>query len=166
MTATRHVPTVGALMAAWILLQGSLTIGNTVAGGLVAVAVVVLFPLEPVSRRHRVHPLALVSLVCHFTWLVLRSNAQLVVAILRPNERRLRAAIIRVELTPTSPLVTTLVGNGLSLTPGNLTLSGSEDGVIHVHILGLDTVDDARTDALDLHRRVIAALEPRPQERP
>lgn len=166
MTLTRRLPAAAVLVVFWLLLYGEVTLGNIVAGVAVAVGVTIAIPLEPAARTHRVHPIAAVQLVLHFSRLVIVSNIQLVRTIIRPRPAGLRAGIVRMELEPTTPLITTLVANALSLTPGNLTIIADHSGVIHVHILGLTTTEQVRTDIADLHRRIVAALEPRPESRP
>lgn len=158
-----RVAVAGAFVALWVLLVGELTVGNVVAGCAVAVVVLVAFPLEPVAGRHRVHPVAVISLAVHFTWLFLVSNYRMLITVVRPTPDRLRAGIVKVTLEPTSPLVTTMVANAISLTPGSLTVAASDDGVLHVHMVGFTSADEARVDIADLHRRVIAAVEPRPR---
>lgn len=163
MTALRRLPAVAVLVVAWLLLYGEPTVANIVTGAAVALAVVTAFPLEPASRTHRVHPVAAVRFAGYFAWLVVLSNLRMVATVIRPRPARLRAGIVRVELVPTTPLVTTLVANAVSLTPGSLTITADDHGVLHVHILGLATPDAVRAETAALHRRVLAAFEPRPE---
>lgn len=160
MTVLRRLPVVAVLVVLWLLLMGEASAGNVLAGVAVGIGAIVAFPLEATSPRHRVHPVATVSLFVHFMWLVLASNIQMVLTVLRPRPDRLRAGIVRVELAPTTSLVTTLVANALTLTPGSLTVTADDDGVLFVHLMSFVSPEATRSDVADLHRRVIAAFEP------
>ena len=71
---------------------------------------------------------------------------------------------MRVELPGATPLVTTLVANAITLTPGTLTVTaGSDPAVLHVHVLGLGDLDEFRAEILDLQRRASAAFTPAPE---
>lgn len=157
-----RLPVAAVLLVVWALLNGELTVGNVLAGGAVAAGLVLLFPLEPSSARHRLRPVGLARFVGFVVASLVTSSARVVRTVLRPTAPRLRAGIVRVDLPATSPLVVTLVANAISLTPGTLTLTATNDpAVLHVHVLGLDDVDDFRAGVLDLHRRAAAAFTPR-----
>ncbi|MCB0999124.1 MAG: Na+/H+ antiporter subunit E [Acidimicrobiales bacterium] len=125
----------------WIALQGRLTVANVVGGLIVAVGVVVLFPSTG-GAAHRVNPVALVRFVGRLLVDLVRSSATVVIAVLRPDPARVRTEVIEVRLATRSRLVTTVVGNAITLTPGTMTLDvrHDDDGyVLDVHVLG--TVD-------------------------
>ncbi|WCO67275.1 Na+/H+ antiporter subunit E [Iamia majanohamensis] len=155
------------LTAIWVLLNGEPSVGNIIGGVLVAVLVLVAFPLAPTpgATSHRFHPWAALSYVGFVLWNLLTSSVQVVVAVLAPTPARLRAGIVRVELPGATPLVVTLVANAITLTPGTLTVTAESDpATLHVHVLGLGDVEEFRAGVADLHARATAAFTPTPAE--
>lgn len=158
-----RVPPFVGLVVVWLLLMGQVTWANLLGGVAVAAILVVLVPLRMPGNGHRVHPVALVRLSVFIGWSLVTSSWSVLVATLRPTPARLRAGIVRIELPSTSsPWVTALVANAITLTPGTMTLVATlGPPVLQVHALGLGDPDDLRADVLDLHRRVHAAFTPR-----
>lgn len=160
---TRLLMWAPVLAVLWVLLQGDLTVGNVVAGLAVGALVVLAVPLAPAARRHRIHPLGLLRYVLFVLWNLVTSSVVVVVTSIRPTPERVRSGIVRVDLPGAAPLVTTLVANAITLTPGTLTVSaetGEAGGVLHVHVLGLGDVEEFRASIADLHRRARRAFEP------
>lgn len=155
-----RLPLLGLLVAAWLLLQGEASAGNVLAGALVAGTAVALFPLRPSTASHRVDPVGVVRLAAFVARSLVVSTWRVALAVVRPTPARLRAGIVAVRLPHPSPLVVTLVGNAISVTPGTLTVSAHDDGLLHVHVLGLGDPDEFRDSVLDLDRRVRAAFSP------
>lgn len=160
----RRVAWIVTLAATWVLLNGDLTTANVVGGALVAVGVVVLVPLSPTAQRHRVHPVALVRFALFVLGSLVTSSWAVVRAALRPTDARLRAGIVRVPLPGATPLVTALVANAITLTPGTLTVTADDGDApqLHVHVLGLGDPDDFRARVRDLQARATAAFTPVP----
>lgn len=159
----RRGPWVLVLTAIWVLLNGDPTVANLVGGVLVSVLVLVAFPLAPMEgdTHHVFHPWAALRYAAFVLWSLLTSSMQVVVAVLAPTPERLRAGIVRVELPGATPLVTTLVANAITLTPGTITVTAEADpSVIHVHVLGLGDADEFRDEIHDLQRRATAAFTP------
>ncbi|MPY92891.1 MAG: Na+/H+ antiporter subunit E [Acidimicrobiia bacterium] len=157
----RRLAPLAVLVVAWVLLNGELTVGNVVAGAIAAAVLLALFPLEGARWQHQLHPLGLARFLGFVAVSLVTSSAQVIRTVLRPSAPRLRAGIVRVELPATSPLVVTLVANAISLTPGTLTLTATnEPAVLHVHVLGLGDVEAFRRSVVDLHGRATAAFTP------
>lgn len=151
------------LTATWVLLNGELSAANVLGGLAVAAGVLVSVPIAPVARRHDVHPVAALRFLGFVLWSLVTSSLAVLVTSLRPTDERLRSGIVRVVLPGASPLVTTLVANAITLTPGTLTVTAEADpGVLHVHALGLGDLDEFRAEIADLHARAAAAFTPRP----
>lgn len=153
----KQLTIVGALTALWLALQGEATLSNALAGLAVA-AVVVAVASPPTVAQHRLRPLPAVRLAGLVAWSLVTSSAQVARTSLAPTDRRLRAGIVRIELPGATPLVTTIVANLISVTPGTLTVDATPDGVLHVHALGLDDPDELRATVAALHRHTTAAL--------
>jgi multicomponent Na+:H+ antiporter subunit E len=159
----RRWPWLVLLTAAWVLLQGEATAGNLLGGLAASILVLALAPLSIERRRHRIHVLGLVRYLGFVAWSLVTSSIDVVRTSLVPTPPRLRSGIVRCELPGASPLVTTLVANAITLTPGTLTLAAdasTDPAVLHVHVLGLGDVEDFRAQIADLHRRATAAVAP------
>lgn len=157
----RRLPWLAVLTVVWILLNGDATVANLLGGVLVAAGVLLVFPLADEPRRHRTHPLGVVRFVVYVLANLVTSSLQVVVTVLFPTPERLRAGIVRVELPGASPLVTTLVANAITLTPGTLTVTAESDpGVLHVHVLGLGDLEEFRAEIRDLQARALRAFTP------
>ena len=161
----RFLPWVAVLTLIWVLLNGGPTVANVLAGLAVSTLVMVAFPLVDPPSSHHVHPWGVLRFVGFVGWSLVTSSAQVVVTSLFPNPARLRSGIVRVELPGATPLITTLVANAITLTPGTLTVTAHSDpAVIHVHALGLGDLDEFRDEVHDLQRRATAAVTPVPEE--
>lgn len=148
-----------ALLAVWLLLWGELSAANVASGVIVVAAVVSVDARLRMPRSHRVHPLRVVVLVLDlFRRLVVASWA-VILTVLRPTPSRLAAGVVRVELGTDSPVVTTLVADLITLTPGTLTLDVVGSTLL-VHVLGLSDADAIRAEVHDLERLVTAAFTP------
>lgn len=144
----------------WIALQGRLTVANVVGGLIVAVGVVVLFPSAS-GATHRVNPIALVRFVGRLLVDLVRSSVTVVVAVLRPDPARIRTEVIEVRLATRSRLVTTVVGNAITLTPGTMTLDVRHDAdghVLAVHVLGTVDPTEFVASIAELEARVARAF--------
>lgn len=151
---------------AWLAMWGDISVPN-ILSGIVAVAVVlwVSSALPTSAVRHRLHPVALARLFGHFVRLLVLSNWTLVKTSLHPTPTALRSAIVAAPLRQRSPLVSTIVANFISLTPGTLTLDvrldEPDDPVLYLHVLGFTDVEAARADVAEVERWVLAAVTPR-----
>lgn len=161
--AARRVTWAVVLVAIWVLLNGELTLANVVGGAVVAGIVLVVVPVAQAPGAHRVHPLGTIRFVAFVLWSLVTSSWAVALTSLRPTDERLRAGIVRVELPGATPLITTLVANAITLTPGTLTVTAEagDEPVLHVHALGLGDVDAFRAEITDLQARATAAFTPR-----
>ena len=155
-----------ACYVAWLAMWADISVPN-ILSGIVAVAVVlwVSSALPTSAVRHRLHPIALARLFGHFVRLLVLSNWTLVKTSLHPTPTALRSAIVAAPLSQRSPLVSTIVANFISLTPGTLTLDvrldEPDDPVLYLHVLGFTDVEAARADVAEVERWVLAAVTPR-----
>ena len=152
--------------AAWLAMWGDVSVPNILSGLVAVPAVLWVSSRLPVSSiRHRLHPVALAILLGHFLRLLWLSNWAVVKTSLRPTPTRLRSAIVAAPLSQRSPLVSAIVANFISLTPGTLTLDVRLDEpdapMLYLHVLGFTDVDAARADVAQVERWVVAAVTPR-----
>lgn len=170
---------VGWLTVVWVTLWGSMTLANVGGGLLIAVGTIWAFPPSPVrsdselddlagdagrslgaDEKLRVRPLSVLGLVAWFLWGLVVSTWQVAVAAVTPPRRsKVRPEVIEVTLVSTSPVVTALVSNAITLTPGTLTLEArGTPAVISVHGMFVDDPEAVRTDVREIERRVVAAV--------
>ncbi|MGI8940021.1 MAG: Na+/H+ antiporter subunit E [Iamia sp.] len=165
MRLRRMAPWVLVLTAVWVLLNGEPTVANVLGGLAVSLLVLAAFPLAPALASHRFHPWALLRFALFVAGSLVTSSLEVAVTALAPTPARLRAGIVRIELPGATPLITTLVANAITLTPGTLTVAATSDpAVLHVHALGLIDPDEFRDSIRDLQRRATAAFTPRAEE--
>ena len=150
------------LVLVWVLLQGELSVGNLVGGVLVVATIEVLFPMSRRSR-HRMHPFGAAVFVGTLLRDLVVSSSTVVMTVLRPTPDRAYAEVIPVTLSTQSRLVTAIVANAISLTPGTLTVDVAATPAgyrLDVHALGRVDHDDFVASIGALERRVLRAVEP------
>jgi multicomponent Na+:H+ antiporter subunit E len=149
------------LVVVWCLLWGSFTPANVIGGLVLAVIVLAVFPLPPVTYAGRVSPVGLVWFVAHFLYDLAVSSVQVAMLALRFG-RVPRNAVIAVPLRVPTDLNLTLTGVALSLVPGSLVIEVDRAaGVLYIHVLGvndLDEVERFRRGVYALEERIIAAI--------
>lgn len=149
------------LVALWILLWGRFTAGNVVNGVILAAVLTWLFPVRGHGLR-RLRPVGAVRLFVYVLWSLVKSTMQVVLAVLLPSPARVETRIIPVQLTTRSPMVASIVGNLITLTPGTMTVDADREScVLHVHVLGRVTSDEEfAASILELESVVLGAVVP------
>jgi multicomponent Na+:H+ antiporter subunit E len=169
------------LVVVWVALWGEPSVGNIVAGVLVALGVSWLFPAGPTvmdpGDEGSPRVVAGVRFLGIFAGALVLATWEVVREVLRPR-LSLAEAIVAVPLVSRSPVIATLVGNAISLTPGTLTvevggvatvrpiprLTGPEADpdappvVLYVHVFKLEDVEDIRADGRRFERLAVAAF--------
>ncbi len=117
----------------WLLLAGSLSRDEWIAGGVVAASVTGLFASRlTIFRGFRFRWLAPWYILCYlggfFVDLVV-ANVQLALRILNPS-LPIRPRIVEVRTGLRSPLGRLLLANSITLTPGTLTVDVQEDRLL------------------------------------
>ncbi|MFC7534070.1 Na+/H+ antiporter subunit E [Actinoplanes sp. GCM10030250] len=150
-----------ALTVIWMLLWGSFTPLTLLGGALIAVIVLAVFPLPPVTYAGRVHPLGVLRFTVRFTADLVVASAQVAALAFRFG-RVPRSAVIAVSLRVPSDLGLTLTAEALSLVPGSLIAEvDRERGVLYVHVLNVTGPEDAervRREVLALEQRIVDAF--------
>ena len=174
-----RVMLVAWLTLVWILLWGEASVGNILAGLIIATVLVPAF--RPGDDGDvGLHPIAIAKFGVWFAWALISATASVVRQVLRPT-LQLEQGIVAVPLRATSPVVTTFVANAISLTPGTLTVDvrpqsfgqvgiDSSHGdlpvvdgvtqppVLYVHCLETGDPDQVRADGLVLEEFAVRAF--------
>jgi multicomponent Na+:H+ antiporter subunit E len=154
-----------ALLIIWVALWGELSVANVASGILLAGVLAALFPAPPAppaALRHRVHPLALVTLGWHLLVSLVTSSWTVVRTVIAPQPGSRDADVVAVPLATRSPLVASIVANAITLTPGTMSVACSTSTfVLEIHVLGRHEYSEF-VDAVGLlEQRVTAAVTPR-----
>ncbi|MEV4489870.1 Na+/H+ antiporter subunit E [Micromonospora coxensis] len=151
----------GWLIVVWNLFWGEVTLANLVGGTLVGAAVLVFFPLPPVSFGGRLRVRALLVLAGAFVVELVSASVHVAAIAVRPGYRP-RGAIIGVRLRVRSDLNLALTAELLSLVPGTLIVEVDRDaGVLYVHVLDVRGPQDlagSRDRILAVEQRVVRAI--------
>ncbi|WP_319462282.1 Na+/H+ antiporter subunit E [Micromonospora sp. RTP1Z1] len=151
----------GWLVLIWLLLWGDLSWGNVLGGLVVGAAVLIFFPLPPVTFGGRIRPGALLVLAVTFAGELVRASVHVAAIAVRPGCRP-RGAIIAVPLRVRTDLNLALTAEVISLVPGTLILEVDRDlGVLYVHVLdvrGPEDLDAGRDRIRAVERRLVRAI--------
>ncbi|WP_349878400.1 Na+/H+ antiporter subunit E [Micromonospora sp. HUAS YX12] len=149
------------LVVAWMLLWGDVSWGNLFAGLVVGVAVLLFFPLPPVTFGGRVRPRALLVFAATFVVELISASVHVAGVALHFGYRP-RGAIIAVPLRVRTDLNLALTAEVISLVPGTLILDVDRaEGVLYVHLLdvrGPEDITASRERVLAVERRIVRAI--------
>ena len=164
--SVRRISGVGLwLVVLWLLLWNDLSVGNVIAGGLVAVVVLASAHLPRLNgvgqsdgQRVRLAPLALLYFLGYVIVKLVQSNLVLAWEIITPRNN-INTGIVAVPLRTESELAMLVVANVVTLTPGTVTIevTGSP-AVIYVNVLHLHDIEDVRRDLLRLEELSVRAF--------
>lgn len=153
------------LVAFWLLLWNDVSVGNVIAGVLVAAVVLMGARLPKVGGvgsadgdRARIAPFALIYFLGYVFVKLVQSNLVLAWEILTPKNR-INTGIVAVPLRTESELAMLVVANVVTLTPGTVTIEVSgTPAVIYVNVLHLHEIEDVRRDLLRLEELSVKAF--------
>ncbi|MDI6407528.1 Na+/H+ antiporter subunit E [Streptomyces albus] len=153
-------PMVSGLTLLWMLLWGTPTPANVVTGVVVALFVVLVFPLPPIEKQARAHPLGILRFTARFALDMVVSSWRINRYILGPG--RPRCAVLGVRMRCPGDLMMTATAVAVTAVPGSTVLEvDRRAGILYLHVLGAEREADrrrARQDALRLEARVVAAF--------
>ncbi|MFC7545460.1 Na+/H+ antiporter subunit E [Plantactinospora sp. GCM10030261] len=157
----RDLVAVAGLTLIWNLLWAELSWANLVGGMLVAVVVLIFFPLPPVTFRGRLRPLPLVRLAAHFVVELVAASVALSWLAIRGG-RVPRSAVIAVPLRVGSDLNLSLTAELVSLVPGTLVVEVDRDaGILFVHVFdvrGAGSLAEGRRRIHRVEARLVRAV--------
>lgn len=145
------------LALAWTALQGSLSLGNLVVGYVLGYVVLQLLVRGGVlPRRYAGKVGTFVELFLYLVYELVLANIRLTIDVIRPRQS-MRPAVIRVPLDATSDGEILMLAALVNLTPGSITIDVSDDrGTMYVHVMDMDSPDQARAAIKDgFERRII-----------
>lgn len=149
------------LTVVWVFLWGDLTIGNVLAGALIALVVTSGLRMAPIDFQGKVHPWGLLRLVARFAADLVRASFEVAFIALRPGYTP-RGAVIGVQLRSHSDLYLTMTAELCSLVPGSLVVEAHRlTGVLYLHVLDVRQsggIEAARQSVLDQEERVLRAF--------
>jgi multicomponent Na+:H+ antiporter subunit E len=149
------------LTLVWVLLWGTFTSVSIVGGMLVGAGVIAAFRFPAPGPHLPFRPVRLLALGGYLAYDMVVSGAEVSWQTLRHGPAA-RGAVFAVPLVSGSDRVVAVVANALSLSPGAMALQiDHEHRLWHVYALGPRDragVERSRRRALDMQRRVIAAL--------
>ncbi|WP_284450758.1 Na+/H+ antiporter subunit E [Methylophaga thalassica] len=137
-----------ALWVIWLLLNNTLSAGQMILGGLLAIFIPWFsagFWEERISVRR---PWLMVKFFASVLWQIIIANIHVARLILMSSDR-LRPGFVEVPLDLTSPLAISILANTISLTPGTVTCDLSQDQKsLLIHALHIDdaqsTIDEIK----------------------
>ncbi|GIJ26651.1 Na+/H+ antiporter subunit E [Micromonospora qiuiae] len=150
------------LTSVWVLLWGTLSWANVISGLVVAIILLAVFPLPPVTFAGRIHPLPMLHFWLRFLQDLVIASIQIAWLALRPPGKPPFSAIIAVPLRVNTDLNLTLTAEALTLVPGSLILEADRTtGTLFVHVINLrsrEEVEEFRREVYALEARIVAAL--------
>ena len=149
------------LTAVWVMLWGDLSWANVIAGALIAVAVVTMFPLPAIDMQGTVRPWRAVVLAGRFVADLFVASFEVAWKALRPGATP-HGAIVAVRLRNPEDAYLTITAVMSSLVPGSLVVEARRStGVVYLHVLDIDGAggpEAVRRDTLALEERVLRAF--------
>jgi len=149
---------VTALVAVWVLLWGDLSAANVLTGIVVALAVIVLFPVAGGGRRLVVRPVPALRLAGAVLADLAVSNVLLTRDVLR-RRPDLGADLVECRLASSAPWVVGLLANLLALTPGMMPVEVDVDAhLLRLHDLRVEDHERVRAKVARLESLVVHAF--------
>ncbi|MBA2695043.1 MAG: Na+/H+ antiporter subunit E [Actinobacteria bacterium] len=154
------------LTVVWVLLWGNVSVANVVAGALLAVFILSVFPLPSLAVGVTVRPVALTVLLVRFFADMTIASAQVAWLALRPG-RTARGLVVDLHLRGRNELFQTITAEMVALVPGSIVIDlDSATGTLTLHVLDVRTRQEAervRHTVLAQEARVLRALDPDPE---
>lgn len=152
------------LTVVWCLLWADAHPGTIAAGAAVALAVVALVRPGAPSSGHVVRPLNALRFLGWFVGALVVSTWAVAREAVTPGST-IREGIVAVPIHGATPLLTTMVANAITLTPGTLTLEAvpaaeGRPGLLHVHALHLGTAEELIADVAHIEALAVRAFGP------
>lgn len=156
---------VGLLTIVWVMLMGEVTIGNIVAGVLVALVVQVVFPLPSLVVGVRLRPWAFVVLAARFLWDMTVASVQVAWFAIRPGPT-VGGVVVDLRLRSDNDLFQTITAEMVALVPGTVVIDlDGQRRLLTLHVLDISTRQEAeeiRHRVLAQEARVLRAFDPDP----
>jgi len=154
------IRTILTLLVIYLALTGNLQASNVVVGVLVAGAATLLLRPQPGRMDLRRLPAALWATIRYIAILaadVVRSGVGVARIVLDPK-LPIRPGIVAIASGCKSELATALSAHALSITPGELVIGISEDGVLYTHCLDATHSAEYAAQAQAMRRDLLSKI--------
>jgi multicomponent K+:H+ antiporter subunit E len=148
-----------ALVAMWLVLNGTVAPGQVILGMVVALgAVLGLRNLQAPSRRAR-RPVAAIALALVVLLDIARSNVAVAAIVLRGHTRGHRSGFVDIPLELRHPTGLAMLACIITSTPGTSWAGyDSRSGVLTMHVLDIVTDDDSIRSIKDRYERPLREI--------
>lgn len=154
------------LTVVWVMLWGEIAPVTVLGGVLVAVAVLVAFPLPHVTMHLRPRPWALMVLVARYLYDLVTASIQVSWLAVRPG-RTVGGVVMDMELVGDDELLQVLTAEMVTLVPGSVVIElDPATRVLTLHALDVRTryeAEQMRRRVRAQEARVLRALHPAPE---
>ena len=135
------------LLAVWIGLVNTVTVGNLLLGSAIGLIVPMVTRAYWPDRPRLARPLKIVEYVLIVLWDIVVANVQVAMVILFRKEADIRSHWIPIPVELTSAEAITVLAGTITMTPGTVSATLSADGqCILVHCLHSDDPDAVRDE--------------------
>ena len=156
----RYVRVVILLLIVYLALTASLELSNIVLGVLVCAAIAILLRPSRQTLGLQSLPGALWALAKYIVILLkdlLVSGLQVAHIVLSPS-LPINPGIIAIPAGTDSELATALSAHSISVTPGEMVVEISDDGVMYTHVLDVTRSNEARLSAQERRRDLFSRM--------
>ncbi|GAA2781203.1 Na+/H+ antiporter subunit E [Saccharopolyspora taberi] len=156
----RKLPLVGWLTVVWVMLWGTLDPGTVFFGVVVALLVIVLFPMPSITTNIVVRPLRVLNLALYLAWDLLISTLRVAWQAVRHGPGT-RAGIVAVTMLTDSDHLVAMTANAISLAPGKFVMQiDRANRICYVYALGMraEDAETVRRETLRLEAKVVRAV--------
>lgn len=154
------------LTTVWVMLMGQITLGNVIAGVLVAFFVQLVFPLPSVTIGVRFRPISFLILSVRFLWDMATASVQVAWLAVRPGPT-VHGVVVDLRLRSDNDLFQTITAEMVALVPGTVVIDlDSERRLLTLHVIDVTTRQEAeqiRHRVLAQEARVLRAFDPDPE---
>lgn len=154
------------LTIVWVLLMGEVTLGNVVAGVIVAFLVQLVFPLPSVTVGVHFRPIRFIVLATRFLWDMTAASIQVAWLAVRPGPV-VGGVVVDLRLRSDNELFQTITAEMVALVPGTVVVDlDGERRILTLHLLDVTTRQQAeviRRRVLAQEARVLRAFDPDPE---
>ncbi|USQ80038.1 Na+/H+ antiporter subunit E [Ornithinimicrobium faecis] len=161
-----HGMSMAMLTVVWVLLMGEVTLGNVVAGVLVAFLVQLVFPLPSVTVGVHFRPIAFVVLAVRFLWDMSYASVHVAWLAVRPGPT-VSGIVVDLRLRSDNELFQTITAEMVALVPGTVVIDlDGERQILTLHLLDVTTRQQAeviRHRVMAQEARVLRAFDPDPE---
>lgn len=130
-----RTPHVLWLTGLWVLLWGDADLAVALAGSILAVAIVAVYPTRS-PLTHTVHPVAALRFAIAVAVDIVRANLILALEVLTPKDRT-SPGLVDVSLPSSDPAVVTATTQAVNLAPGTVVVNQPAIDRLRVHALYL-----------------------------